>query len=195
MTSNSYHIIHVDFILYRFHITISMCHVFYKFQFISSTCMAYHIIFKQLIHIQWRIRTYQSHNKCIQGQIKLIRRLIHLVIVLFKFTFSKVSQPESPTLPDWWIQDGARFTPTFSIIISKHLLGFINFHFQKCRDPNPQLDPKGGSELEPGLLRHFPLSSQNILFGLFHYRLFNYVGTFHFGQAHKHLQLSKCIYK
>ena len=41
----------------------------------------------------------------------------------------------------------------------------LNFHFQKCRDPNPQLDPVGGSKPEPGLLRHFQLSSQNILFG------------------------------
>ena len=31
----------------------------------------------------------------------------------------------------------------------------LNFHFQKCRDPNPLLDPVGGSKLEPGLLRHF----------------------------------------
>ena len=31
----------------------------------------------------------------------------------------------------------------------------FNFHFQKCRDPNPLLDPVGGSKLEPGLLRRF----------------------------------------
>ena len=31
----------------------------------------------------------------------------------------------------------------------------LNFHFQKCRDPNPLLDPVGGSKLEPGLLRRF----------------------------------------
>ena len=39
----------------------------------------------------------------------------------------------------------------------------LNFLFQNCRDPNPQLDPKGGSEPEPGLLRHFQLSYQNVL--------------------------------
>ena len=78
---------------------------------------------KKLIHLQWKIRTYQSHIKYIQVQIRLIHRLIHLVIVL------------------------------------------LNFRFQKCYDLNPQLDPVGGSKLEPGLLRHFQLSSQNILFG------------------------------
>ena len=64
-------------------------------------------------------KSYQIHT----GQIRLIHRLIHLVIVL------------------------------------------LNFRFQKCRDSNPQLDPVGGSKPEPGLLRHFQLSSQIILFG------------------------------
>ena len=41
----------------------------------------------------------------------------------------------------------------------------LNFRFQKCRDPNPRHDPVGGSKPEPGLLLHFQLSSQNILFG------------------------------
>ena len=41
----------------------------------------------------------------------------------------------------------------------------LNFRFQKCCDPNPRLDPVGGSKTEPSLLRHFQLSSQNILFG------------------------------
>ena len=77
----------------------------------------------KLIHVQWQIETYQSHIKYIQGQIRLIHRLIHLVIVL------------------------------------------LNFRFQKCRDPNPRLDPVGGSKSEPDLLLHFQLSSQNILFG------------------------------
>ena len=39
----------------------------------------------------------------------------------------------------------------------------IKFSFQKCRDPNPRPDPNGGSEPEPGLLRRFHLSYQNIL--------------------------------
>ena len=38
----------------------------------------------------------------------------------------------------------------------------LNFCFQKCRDPNPRLDPVGGSKPEPGLLRHFQLSYQKI---------------------------------
>ena len=42
--------------------------------------------------------------------------------------------------------------------------------FQKCRDPNPRLDPVGGSEPEPGLLQRFQLSYQNIFFMLFLFR-------------------------
>ena len=41
----------------------------------------------------------------------------------------------------------------------------IHHLIQKCRDLNPRLDPVGGSNPEPRLLRHFQLSSQNILFG------------------------------
>ena len=121
-------------------------HIFYMYG------MSDHIQ-NNLIHLQWKIGTYQSHVKYIQGQIGLIHRLIHLVIVL------------------------------------------LNFHLQKCRDPNSRLGPVDGSKPEPGLLQHFQLSSQNILFGLFHFRLFNYAETLHFEQAHKHLQLTKCIYK
>ena len=91
-------------------------HIFYMYD------IADHIQNK-LIHLQWKIGTYQSHIKYIQGQIRLIHRLIHLVIVL------------------------------------------LNFHFQKCRDLNPRLDPVGESKPEPGLLLHFQLSSQNILLG------------------------------
>ena len=40
----------------------------------------------------------------------------------------------------------------------------LNFCFQKCRDPNPRLDPVGESKPEPDLLQRFQLSSQNILF-------------------------------
>ena len=93
-----------------------------------------------------------------------------------------MSRPESPTRPGWQIQVGARFTPKFSIIFSKHFfLVLLNFSFQKCRDPNPRLDPVGESKPEPGLLRHFQLSSQNILFVLFHFILFSYVKALHFG--------------
>ena len=98
-----------------------------------------------------------------------------------KFSFSKVSRPESPTRPAWRIQAGAWFTPTFSIIISKHFFGFIKFLFSKVSRPESRLDPVGGSKPEPGLLRRFQLSSQNILFVLLHFRLFNYAKALHFG--------------
>ena len=128
MTSNSYHIIHVDFILFRFHIIILFVLLLCVMSFTSFNSYLLHVwhvrsYSKQLIHIQWKIKTYQSHIKYIHGQIRLIHRLIHLVIVL------------------------------------------LNFRFQKCRDPNPRLDPDGGYKPEPGLLRRFQLSSQNILFG------------------------------
>ena len=81
-----------------------------------------------------------------------------------------MSRPESPTRPNWRIQAGARFTPKFSI--KTFCLVLLNFYFQKCHDPNPRLDPVGGSKLEPGLLRHFQLSSQNIYLVLlnFHFQ-------------------------
>ena len=125
VTSNSYHIIHVDFILFRFHITISLCHVFYKFQFLSSTCMAYHIIFKQTYTYTMANRTISSHIRYIQGQIRRIPIHIRLILLsrpkplikslvpitfhdlgnpfnpfsyrFIKFSFSKVSRPESLT--------------------------------------------------------------------------------------------------
>ena len=104
---------------YHFHVSCILqisIHIFYMYD------MSDHIQSK-LIHLRWQIGTYQSHIKYIQGQIRPIHRLIHLVIIL------------------------------------------LNFRFQKCHDPNPQLDPIGESKPKPGLLRHFQLSSQNILFG------------------------------
>ena len=105
-------------------------------------------------------------------------------------------RPESPTRTG--LADPSRslvYSNIFNYLLKIFCLVLLNFRFQKCRDLNPRLDPVGGSKLDPGLLRHFQLSSQNILFGLFHFRLFNYAETLHFGQAHKHLQLTKCIYK
>ena len=104
---------------YHFHVSCLLqisIHIFYMYDMLDH-------IQSKLIHLRWQIGTYKSHIKYIQGQIRLIHRLIHLVIVL------------------------------------------LNFRFQKCRDPNPLLDPVGGSKSEPGLLRRFQLSSQNILFG------------------------------
>ena len=104
---------------YHFHVSCLLqvsIHIFYMYDMLDH-------IQSKLIHLRWQIGTYQSHIKYIQGQIRLIHRLIHLVIVL------------------------------------------LNFRFQKCRGPNPLLDPVGRSKPEPDLLRHFQLSSQNILFG------------------------------
>ena len=101
-----------------------LIHIFYMYG------MSDHIQNK-LIHIQWQIGAYQSHIKYRQGQIRLIHRLIHLVIVL------------------------------------------LNFRFQKCRDPNPRLDPIGGSKPELGLLRRFQLLSQNICLVLLNFHFQN----------------------
>ena len=46
----------------------------------------------------------------------------NILFGFIKFSFSKVSRPESPTRPGWRIQAGARFTPTFSIILTKHFI-------------------------------------------------------------------------
>ena len=87
------------------------------------------------------------------------------------------------------------YSDIFNYLLKIFCLVLLTFCFQKRRDPNPRLDPVGESKPESGLLRHFQLSSQNMLFVLFHFRLFNYAEALHYGQAHKHLQLTKCIYK
>ena len=50
-------------------------------------------------------------------------RFISFYFHFITFSFSKMSRPESPAQPEWRIRTGARFTPTFSFILSKH---FIN---------------------------------------------------------------------
>ena len=54
--------------------------------------------------------------------------------------------------------------PGDALFISFYFFVLLNFFFQKCCDPNPWLDPNGGSKPEPDLLLHFHLSYQNILF-------------------------------
>ena len=69
----------------------------------------------------------------------------------------------------------------------------LSFLFQKCRDPNLRLDPKDGSEPEPGLLRRFHLSYQNIYLCHFVIR-FQLRGSIFKWEAHKHLHFTKCNY-
>ena len=126
----------------------------------------------KLIHIQWQIGTYQIHIKYIQGQIRLLNRLIHLVIIFLNFRFQKCCDPN----PQLDLVGGSKPKPgllrRFQLSSQNFCLVLLNFHFQKCRDPNPRLDQKGGSEPEPGLLRRFQLSSQNICLVLlnFHFQ-------------------------
>ena len=55
-------------------------------------------------------------------------RLILFIYIFIKFSFSQMSRPESLARPEWWIRTGARFTSTFSFILSKHL--FMSFRFR-----------------------------------------------------------------
>ena len=50
------------------------------------------------------------------------------ILHFIKFSFSKVSRPESPARPEGRVRTGARFTPTFSFILSKNL--FMSFRFK-----------------------------------------------------------------
>ena len=87
------------------------------------------------------IRNRSSHIKFVHGQIKLIP--IHIRLL-------SLSRPK-PLI-------NTLFKSHFMIWDARLILLVIvllNFHFQKCRDPNPLLDPVGGSKLEPGLLRRF----------------------------------------
>ena len=52
--------------------------------------------------------------------------LFLFIFRVIKFSFSKVSQPESSARPKGRIRTGAQFTPTFSIILSKHFLNVIS---------------------------------------------------------------------
>ena len=116
----------------------------------------------KLIHLRWQIGTYQSHIKYIQGQIRLIRCLFHLIIVLLNFHFQKCRDPNPRLDPVGGSKSESGLLRHFQLSSQNMLFGFIKFSFQKCRDPNPQLDPVGGSKPKPDLLRHFQLSYQNI---------------------------------
>ena len=87
------------------------------------------------------IRNRSSHIKFIHGQIKLIP--IHI-----RLLSSSRSKPLINTL----FQLHFRIWDARLILL---VIVLLNFYFQKCRDPNPLLDPVGGSKLEPGLLRRF----------------------------------------
>ena len=52
--------------------------------------------------------------------------LFLFVIILLNFLFQKLSRPESPARPEWRIRTGARFTPTFSFILSKHFINLFS---------------------------------------------------------------------
>ena len=78
-------------------------------------------------------------------------------------------------------------------VINQILLVIIllNFSFQKCRNPNPRLDPIGGSKPEPGLLRQFSIILSKHFVWFYYFRFCNYAKAFQFGQAHKHLHIQK----
>ena len=46
--------------------------------------------------------------------------------MLLNFLFQKLSRPESSARHEWRIRIGARFTPTFSFISSKHFINLFN---------------------------------------------------------------------
>ena len=107
VTSNSYHIIHVDFILFRFYII---------FKVVSHPCvMSFTSFNSYLLHV-WHVRSYSkqtytstmanrnrsSHIKFIQGQIRLIPIHIRLISLsrpkpliksLFTITFHDPGRP------------------------------------------------------------------------------------------------------
>ena len=88
------------------------------------------------------IQNQPNHINFIQVQIRLIPIHIRLFITI---TAEAINQ--LPFFTITFHNLGCPFK-TFCFVI-------LNFHFQKCRDPNPLLDPVGGSKLEPGLLRRF----------------------------------------
>ena len=53
-------------------------------------------------------------------------RFISFIFCVIKFSFSKMSRPESLARPEWRIRTGARFTPTFSFILSKYFINLFS---------------------------------------------------------------------
>ena len=107
----------------------------------STTCMSDQIIFKVNLYVYYDNSNKSSHIKFIQGQIRLIS--IHIRLLSSSWPKPLINSLFPITFHDL----GCPFK-IFCFVI-------LNFHFQKCRDPNPRLDPVGGSKLEPGLLRRF----------------------------------------
>ena len=76
--------------------------------------------------------------------------LFLFIFRVIKFSFSKMSRSESPARPKWRIRTRARFTPTFSFILSKHFImsfrcgsgfsfGQAHNHLQiQCNSVQPQ---------------------------------------------------------
>ena len=82
----------------------------------------------------------------------------------FSYRFIKFSfSPDSTRLAD--PSRSPVYSDIFNYLLNTFCLVLLTFRFQKCRDPKPRLDSVGESKPEPGLLRHFQLSSQRILFG------------------------------
>ena len=86
-------------------------------------------------------RNISVHINFIPVQIRLIPDTYYTLITITAEAINRL--PLAITFHDL----GCPFK-TFCFVI-------LNFRFQKCRDPNPRLDPKGGSESEPGSLRRF----------------------------------------
>ena len=106
VTSNSSHNTNVDFypfqVPYHYHGRItSMCHVFYMFQFVSSTCMTCQIILKKTYTSTMENRNISKSYQMHTGSNQTDTPFISINYCFIKFSFSKASQPESPTRPNW----------------------------------------------------------------------------------------------
>ena len=137
MTSDLYHITHVGFYLFRFHIIITA-------KAINQIPLAitFHdpgtprLILLVIVLLNFRFQKCRDPNSQLDQVTRskpepgLLRNFQlssqNILFGFIKFSFSKVSRPESPTRPGWRIQAGARFTPTFSIIFSKHFVWFYS---------------------------------------------------------------------
>ena len=79
-------------------------------------------------------------------------RLKHFASLYQIFIFKSVAT----RIPDLTRLADPSWSPVYSDVFNQNIyFVLLNFCFQKCRDPNPRLDPVGGSKLEPGLLRRF----------------------------------------
>ena len=146
--------------------------------------------YKATLPCFWTNQGFITFNNILFGKIcKLIVRILatsqcylnsvkSLIFIELKFCLDNVIFVATPEPGQTRMASPNRNPGTLSLFL--FIFRVIKFSFSKVSQPESRLDPKGGSEPEPDLLRRFQLSYQNIFLMLF---------LFRFRFAQKHFQM------